>query len=274
MIARYIHAKSNRAKNPFVPVNCANIPTTILESELFGFKKGAFTDAYEDRKGWFEVADGGTLFLDEIAEAGKIVQAKLLRFLEDKVIVPLGSRKPRKVDVRILAATNKRLGEEVRNGRFREDLYYRLKGIIINLPPLRERKDDIPLLVEYFLERVKEEFSLDIKGIENSALKLLLEYNWPGNVRELENVIKTAAVHVGSGQMISRSVIQMLIDAEVAHGALCELRDEVKDIEKKRIEKVLAEVGWNKTKAARILGMSRQNLILKIKKYGIKQPAT
>ena len=272
LIARYIHRKSRRSAKPFVPVNCANIPTSILESELFGFKKGAFTDAYEDRKGWFEVADGGTIFLDEVAEAGPTVQAKLLRFLEDKIITPLGSRESRKVDVRFLAATNKRLEDEVREGRFREDLYYRLKGVLIELPPLRERRDDIPLLAGYFLEKVRTELGIEVVEITRDGLDLLMDYPWPGNVRELENVIKSAAVHAGAGGKISREILRTLI-GDTTGTEVRKLKAELEDIEKKRILRVLEEVGWNKSRAARILGLSRQGLILKIKKYGLTSTA-
>jgi len=272
LIARYIHRKSRRSSKPFVPVNCANIPTSILESELFGFKKGAFTDAYEDRKGWFEVADGGTIFLDEVAEAGPTVQAKLLRFLEDKIITPLGSRESRKVDVRFLAATNRRLEDEVREGRFREDLYYRLKGVLIELPPLRERRDDIPLLASYFLEKVRTELGIEVTEITRDGIDLLMDYPWPGNIRELENVIKSAAVHAGAGGRISREILLTLI-GDTRGTEVKKLKAELEDIEKKRILRVLEEVGWNKSRAARILGLSRQGLILKIKKYGLTSTA-
>lgn len=194
LIARGIHFKGERMKMPLVPVNCGGIPENLLESELFGYIKGSFTGADRDKKGLFEVADGGTIFLDEIGELPMPLQVKLLRVLQENEIRPIGSSKTKKINVRVIAATSRNLEEEIKRGAFREDLFYRLNVITINLPPLRDRMEDIPLLCQYFVDQFNKRLNKDIKGISPAALSLLIKHSWPGNVRELENIIERAAV--------------------------------------------------------------------------------
>jgi two-component system response regulator GlrR len=190
LIARNLQLASNRAEGPFIAINCAAIPENLLESELFGYRKGAFTDAHQNKKGLFAQAHGGTFFLDEISEMSLNMQAKLLRVVEEKTVQPIGARTPVKVDARILAASNKNLEEEVQKGNFREDLFYRIHVIVINLPPLSERKEDIPLLARHFLEKYSKQAGKKISGFSPSASRKLLRHHWPGNVRELENSVK------------------------------------------------------------------------------------
>jgi len=272
LVARAIHARSKRKKALFVPLNCANIPESLLESELFGHKRGAFTGAVMDKKGWLEVAQGGTVFLDEITEMTERVQAKLLRFLEHKEITPLGSTTPIQIDVRIIAATNKNLYEEVKNKNFREDLYYRLKGITINLPPLRERREDIPILAEHFLRKYTRGLDKEIVGISDDAFEALLGYWWPGNVRELENEIRRAVVLVRDGEPIRKENFSFEIRKGDGSWQLpLNLFEKLSEYEKSEILKALEMANWVQTAAAKILGIPESTLRRKMKKHGISK---
>ncbi len=254
VIAQEIHNRSKRAHHRFVTISCAALPETLLESELFGYKRGAFTGATTDKDGLFRVADKGTFFLDEIGDAPPTIQMKLLRFLEEKEIVPLGSTKPVEVDVRLIAATNKDLMEEVNKGQFREDLYYRLNVIPIVLPPLRQRREDITLLANYFLKSVCRKESLGERKLLKNTVEQLKNYNWPGNIRELRHAIERAAI---------------LSDAyyiKPQHLGLPEARGErLRDLEEAEIERVIKECNGNVTKAAKILGVGRATLYRKLK---------
>jgi transcriptional regulator with GAF, ATPase, and Fis domain len=279
LVARAIHGSSRRSGNPFVPLNCANIPETLLESELFGHKRGAFTDAREDRRGWFEIADGGTVFLDEVAEMGASVQAKLLRFLEQMEIVPLGSTVAKKIDVRILAATNRDIEKEVEARRFREDLYYRLKGIRIHLPPLRDRKEDIPLLANHFLKVCSDEAGKPAKGFSNEALELLQDYPWPGNVRELANEIRRAVAFLEHSTMVSSRHLSISRKSTKGFNATesedgkkpMDLPALVSSFERQKIIRALENARWVKAKAARSLGIPEATLRSKLKKHGLER---
>lgn len=272
LVAKAIHYNSQRRNARFVPINCGGIPETLLESELFGYVKGAFTGAMGNKPGLFKAADRGTLFLDEITSMPASLQVKLLRVLQEGIYFPLGSVTPVEVDVRVVAASNRSLEEAVREGIFREDLYYRLNVIQINLPPLRERKEDIPNLALHFLEKFTREHGKEIKGIEPQAMEHLLRYHWPGNVRELENVIEHG-VAVSSGPMLKVSDLPQRRSAATAeaknlsHLTLREARDV---FEKQYIESLLEITGGNITQAAKMAGIARQNLQLKIKQLGIK----
>jgi two-component system NtrC family response regulator len=271
LIARLIHQNSTRKDKPLVTINCSAIPDTLIESEIFGHEKGAFTDAIVTKPGLVEIANGGTLFLDEVGDLSPIVQPKLLRFIETGEFRRVGGNNILKVDVRIISATNKNLNEEVQKGNFREDLLYRLNVVTIRLPSLRERKEDIPLLVEHFLKtKIRTK-----KTISPEAMEILMNYDWPGNIRELENVIERAAI-------LARNDVIRPEDLALRP----ELRDEYYDkltpkpvhslslaeLEKIHIENVLKANNWNKTKTAEVLGISLKTLYLKLKRYGIVEP--
>ncbi len=253
LIARAIHDRSKRSKRNFVSISCAALPETLLESELFGYRKGAFTGAVADKDGLFNAANQGSFFMDEIGDTPQTIQMKILRLLEEKEITPLGSTRPVKVDVRLIAATNKNLLEEVRLGKFREDLYYRLNVIPIVLPPLRQRKDDIIMLAEYFLSMVCKHENIGERKLLKTTVEALHDYDWPGNVRELKHVIERAVILTDS----------LYIKPE--HLALQTARskslDEIEDAE---IQRVLAECGGNMTEAAKKLGISRATLYRKM----------
>jgi len=263
LIAHLIHSSSPRKDRPFVPVNCSSIPDTLLESELFGHEKGAFTDAHAAKPGLVEVANGGTLFLDEVGDISPIIQPKLLRFLETGEFRRVGGTNSLKVDVRVISATNKNLVEEVRADRFREDLLYRLNVITIKVPPLREHREDIPLLVDYFL--TKKSKAKEVKRLTPEAMKALMLYDWPGNVRELEHVIEGAVI-LSTSQEIDLKDLH-LSDNQVAAQPT---PFSIKDVEKQHIEKVLKMFNGNKRKTAEALGISEKGLYLKMKAYGIK----
>ena len=258
VIARMIHEMSPRRDGPFVTVSCAAIPETLLEAELFGHTKGAFTGAISAREGKVEAAEGGTLFLDEIGEIGPMVQVKLLRLVEEKCFERIGSNKTIKANIRIISATNKDLWEETRKGRFREDLYYRLNVLSIKVPPLRERKEDILDILELFLSR--EGFSMDL--ISPDAMRCILEYDWPGNIRELENAIRHALALKGEGKIRPDHLPPAVRRKEEGSDVLV-----LRELEKNAIMKALEKTGGNKTKAAEILGITRQTLISKLKEY-------
>ncbi len=274
LIAAALHQRSKRRDKLFVAQNCAAFPENLLESELFGHKRGAFTGAADDKKGLFEVADGGTLFLDEIGEMPLSLQAKLLRALQEGEIRPLGGTNVRRVDVRIVAATNRDLDVEAKAGRFREDLLYRLKVFPIRVPPLRERRDDVPLLAKHFLERYAREFGKPVDGFDAEALALLAAYDWPGNVRELENEVQRLVIQVDPGERIApeilsprvRQVEGILTQANNAKGTLREMVDQV---ERHILLDALREHGNNKTAAAKTLGITREGLHKKLKQLGI-----
>jgi len=282
LVARAIHAKSLRSSRPFVVVNCAALSEHLLESELFGHVKGAFTGAHSDRRGRFELADGGTLFLDELALMSIPLQGKLLRVLQEREFEAVGSMETIKVDVRIIGATNKNLERLLEDKAFREDLYYRLNVVEIHLPPLRERKEDIPLLVEHCMADFNRELGKSFKGVSDDGMKLLIEYDWPGNVRELENVIERAMV-LGKPDVLGidnfPSQITRLdedIDPTQELFRSLELPDEgllltetVEEIERRLIRQALERTNGNKTKAAGMLGVTRKIMRYKAEKYGL-----
>ena len=267
LVAKAIHFNSDRKDAPFIPVNCAAIPEQLLESELFGHMRGSFTDAKMDKRGLFEEAQKGTLFLDEISELPLMLQAKLLRAIQEKEIRRVGANKPVPVDVRIIAATNLNLGEEVKAKRFRDDLYYRLDVIEIKLPPLRDRREDIPLLVESFLRKCGETRGKVVKGVSESALAMLLDYSWPGNVRELENVIERA-VTLSRGEKIAPDDLPPNVQgARGDRRVLDEAAEKtlpLHELEKEYIKKILEKMGGNKYQAAQTLGIDRKTLYRKL----------
>jgi DNA-binding NtrC family response regulator len=264
LVARAIHYSSERSSASFVPVNCGGIPEGLLESELFGYVKGAFTGATESRAGFFQTADGGTIFLDEISETSLNMQVKLLRVLQDKNVYMVGSNHPRKVDVRILASTNKNLPSLVKNGLFREDLYFRLNVISIELPPLRQRGDDIVLLIHHFTRKFSDELNKTTPCFSDNALKVLKnDYHWPGNVRELENVIHRLLV-MTDGDIIDVPDLPSLMRFSALREP--DLNRPLAQVEAEYIRNVLASLGGNKTKAAQILGIDRKTLREKLNK--------
>lgn len=276
LLARAIHDNSNRSDKPFKPINCAGLTETLLESELFGHVKGAFTGAAADRKGLFEIANKGTLFLDEIGDMPLNMQAKLLRVLEDGVISPVGSHKQIVVDVRIISATNHDIGKLMDQNRFRRDLYFRIKGVTITVPPLRDRVQDIPELVQYFLHQATAETGSNIKGITDQALSILCNYQWPGNVRQLRNCVRTMVVmcdrDVLDVQDIPPDVHQV---RRLAAGSGSDMlaaglgRVSLDELEKHAIIETLARTGNNRERAAKILGIGERTLYRKIKEYGL-----
>jgi len=266
LIARMLHFAGPRAKKKFVAVNVSTLPESLIESELFGYKKGAFTGAVSDKEGLIAVADGGTLFLDEISEMPLHLQVKILRVIETKEYIPLGDTKVRKANVRIIAATNKDLLEEVKKGRFRADLYYRLNVIKIKLPPLRERKEDIPLLVSYFIEELNRKSNKRIRGIEKEAMDLLLNYDYPGNIRELRNIIERAYILCESERIRREDIFIEKGEPESRPYMSLSLEEHIK----KHVLNVLNKCGNNKTKASKILGVSRRWLYYKLREWGIK----
>ncbi|CAB1058941.1 Response regulator of zinc sigma-54-dependent two-component system [Olavius sp. associated proteobacterium Delta 1] len=270
LVARAIHHKSLRSDNPFVVINCSAYPSTLLESELFGHEKGAFTGAIRQKIGRFEQAHKGTVFLDEIGEITASAQIKLLRVLQTHKFERIGGEKTLFVDVRVLAATNKYLLKEVKNGNFREDLYYRLNVIPLQLPPLKNRRNDIPLQARYFLQRFVAEQNKNIKEISSEAMRRLFDYDWPGNVRELENCIEHSVV-LARGRQIEVSDLPSVLqqakgtDFTQTHGTIMENEAQL-------LRKVLEDCDWNKKQAAQRLGISRNTLYRKLQKYNISPP--
>lgn len=270
LVAKAIHYQSDRVDKPFIPIDCAALPSELIESELFGHEKGSFTGAYEKKIGQIELADGGTVFLDEISELSLGLQKKFLRFLQEKDIMRVGGNKRINVDVRVVAATNKNLQDEVNNGNFREDLFYRLNVVVLKIPPLRERKDDIPLLVEHFLNKFNITNKKNIISVDADVMKALMEYNWKGNVRELENAIERAVVLCPSGSISIRYLPGAIRDIvennpQKPHGL------NLLETERILIVKVLEQTSYNQTKAAEILGISRKQLRTKMKHHGLLQ---
>ena len=272
LAARAIHLKSSRKPGPFIAVNCSAFAESLIESELFGHEKGAFTGAIKTKTGKFELAQGGTLFLDEIGDLSPAIQTKLLRILETRIFERVGSNKPIKLDARIIAATNKNLSEEIVEGRFREDLFYRINVINIHLPPLRERMDDLPLLVKHFIEYFNQKFNKNISKFSSSAYDRLMEYNWPGNIRELENAIEHSFVLCSSSIIQNEDLPKRIrnISANTLSQGITGNTKSFHEIEKDLIISVLNKNSWNKANSARELNIDPSTLWRKIKKYGIK----
>jgi transcriptional regulator with PAS, ATPase and Fis domain len=256
LVAVAIHNEGPRAKKPFVPINCGALPEGLLESELFGHVKGSFTGALRDKKGRFELAHGGTLFLDEVVDLPKVLQSKLLRVLQEGTIERVGDEKTISVDVRIISAANRDLKKEVQKGNFREDLYYRIKVVPIHLPPLRERKNDIPLLVDHFLKRIVKNSGKDSIDISHESMALMMNYHWPGNVRELENTIQFAIVKFSGSEILPNDLPMELKDL----ASLSPSRGPSKKLDIDRVRSALKQTGGNKAKAARLLGVGRATL--------------
>jgi DNA-binding NtrC family response regulator len=270
LVAKAIHAISPRRFEPFIALSCGALPDTLLESELFGYEKGAFTGAAHTKKGRFEMADGGTLFLDEVGEISLKTQIDLLRVLQEKAFRRLGGTELIKVDVRIISATNRDLAQAITQGIFRPDLFYRLNVVGLHLPPLRERREDIPLLAKHFLRRYAIEINKKIERLAPSSLELLMEYNWPGNVRELENAIERAVV-ISQGHELTAKDFTFL---QPASGLLNEpSARNLQELEKQHIHRILEENHWNISKTAVDLGIDRVTLYNKIKKYGFERGA-
>jgi two-component system nitrogen regulation response regulator GlnG len=291
LVARAIHAGSERKERPFIPVDCGALPDELLESELFGYEAGAFTGARtEGKPGRFELADGGTLFLDEVGNMTPALQVKLLRALQTQEIERLGGTRRLKVDVRVIAATNQELGDMVKRGQFREDLYYRFKRVALHVPSLRERQEDIPLLVTHFLQLIQDELGKPIRGISEDGMKLLQDYTWPGNVRELENCLRSAAAlcradvilpddlpsEIRAGYLVDstdaselitsfKSVLQDIAKESIAQEKSGLYEEIVATLDKALIELVLDEFSGNHSKTADLLGMSRTTLLKKIR---------
>ncbi len=267
VVVDLLHSLSDRKENPLIKVNCAAIPETLLESELFGYEKGAFTGAYQRKIGKFEVANKGTIFLDEIGDIPLVLQSKLLRVLQEREVERLGGLHPVKVDVRIVTATNKNLDEEVKKGAFREDLYYRLNVVNIRVPPLRERKEDILLLIDFFLKKYNVRHKKNVKGVTREVRDMLMKYDYPGNVRELENITERAVV-LTRGDYISKEDLPAF-SGETKDLLEKNMKETVETIERNMILDALISSEWVQTKAASILGLSERMLRYKIKKYKI-----
>ncbi len=271
VVARLIHAHSAQKDNVFLPINCGAIPETLLESQLFGHTKGAFTGATGSQEGLFQRARGGTIFLDEIGEMPLSLQVKLLRVIEEKEVLPLGATNPLKVDVRILAATNRNLKQEVEKGQFREDLYYRLNVIGLSLPPLRDRREDIPLLVEYLVQRNNRELKEAYNGVDNQAMKMLMSLPWRGNVRELDNVLERAMI-LGGGEWISVADLPRGEASSAPPRAPTgeNLKEAVRAYERSHIENVLNRMDGDKRAAAELLGLSLSSLYRKLEELDVQ----
>lgn len=277
LVARAIHYKSQRKDKPLVTINCGAIPHELLESELFGYVKGAFTGAVRDKKGRLQAAEGGTVFLDEISEMSPALQVKLLRVLQEREFEPVGSIKPVKVDIRVIAATNKDLEELVSKGRFRADLFWRLNVVPIYLPPLRERKEDIELLLEHFLKIYNERYGGNIEGFSPESMQLLLDYPWPGNIRELENLVQRLVVLKGEGVVEPSDLPEKFRNNHRSYKlpSLEELKEldlnaAVSTLERYLITEALRRANGVKSKAAKLLGIKRTTLLHKMKKNGLE----
>jgi len=289
MVAKAIHYNSPRKDSVFIAVNCSAFNDNLLDSELFGHVKGAFTGAIKDKKGVFEVANGGTLFLDEIGDTSPSMQVKLLRILQEGTFMPVGATTPKKVNVRVVAATNKNLKEMIAKGEFREDLYYRINVINVALPPLRDRQEDIPVLMEYFLQKRCEEAGVPLKTFSKKCLEKMLDHNWPGNVRELQNEVERLVVIAGDDKMITPDLLSARIlesgESAGSHrshsgGGVLKgintngsLKDALEELEIMMIREGLKRCGFNKSKLAKELGISRAGLIMKVEKYGLDKRA-
>ena len=278
LIAKAIHFNSSRRERRFVVQNCSAFNDNLLDSELFGHKKGAFTGAISDKQGLFEVADGSTFFLDEIGDMSPALQVKLLRVLQEGTFIPVGDTQPKKVDVRIIAATNRDLKQMVEHGQYREDLYYRINVINVRIPQLRERKEDIPLLVDHFLRKQSKGNRARLKKLTKECMRRLMEYNWPGNIRELENEIERLVVLAGDEKLVGEELLSSRIRRPLAEESMTAgdqepsgLPEAIQSLERSMIYEVLKRNHWNKTRAAQELRISRRNLIRKVNKYKLDQ---
>ena len=272
LIARIIHFHGLNKDEPFLAINCCAIMGTLLESELFGHEKGAFTGALSTKHGKFELAGDGTIFLDEVTEIPFELQAKLLRFLQEKEFERVGGEKTLKSNARIIAATNRDIWQMVKEGKFREDLYYRLSVATIKVPPLRERKSDIPLLIKYLLKKINGELYTNIKRVEQGAVRKMMEYDWPGNVRELENIFIRTAIETPGEVILEEHITPFLGKEEIIKGSDGFPTLNLKEMEKEHIVKVLNFTHWHYGKACKLLGISRPTLRQKLKKYGVSPP--
>ena len=268
LVANAIHQISDRAKQPYITVNCAALSEGVLESELFGHEKGSFTGAIDKKIGRFEAANKGTIFLDEIGEINQVVQVKLLRVLEERVIERVGSNTPISVDIRVIAATNKKLSEEIKEGRFREDLYYRLNVIKIEMPPLRERREDIPLLIDNFIKEFSQVHNIEITNVDKKVYKLLSSLQWEGNVRELRNTVETMVVMSKDGK-IDESNIPNWVLISSTDDFIIDKEMTLEELEKKYINHLLSKNNFNKAQVAKILGIERATLYRKLKDYNV-----
>jgi transcriptional regulator with PAS, ATPase and Fis domain len=275
LIARAIHFHSPRKDSSFVTVNCSAFNENLLDSELFGHIKGSFTGAIRDKKGLFEAAHGGTLFLDEVGDMSPTMQVKLLRVLQEGTLIPVGGTEQRKVDVRVIAATNRDLKGMIEKGQFREDLYYRINVIHVAVPALRERKEDIPLLVDHFVSRGCKEKGIPLKTLAKRTMEKIYEYHWPGNIRELENEIERLIVLAGSEERIGADLLSSRVteNGRTSDGSSLrmagKLKDALEELERTMIKEGLRRTNWNKSKLAKELGISRAGLIMKVEKYGL-----
>ena len=275
LAAKVLHYSSDRAARPFMNITCSALPETILESELFGHERGAFTGARQQKRGLLESADGGTVFLDEIGEMAPSVQAKLLRFLEEKTFKRVGGVADIRVDVRVIGATNRKLDEEVKKGRFREDLYYRLNVLPIELPPLRARPEDIPALVNYFVDSYNTEFKKRVRGVTDDAMRKLQAYGWPGNIRELRNAVERAML-LGEGDELTTELFPVLADGVARLTETVELPAtgiDLEQLERSLVVQALERSGWNQTRAATMLGLNRDQIRYRIEKFKLEKPA-
>jgi transcriptional regulator with GAF, ATPase, and Fis domain len=281
LVARAVHYNSSRGKGPLVPVNCAAIPSELLESELFGHEKGAFTNAIRTRVGRFELAQGGTIFLDEIGDMDPVLQSKLLRVLQDRSFERIGGTRTIQVDIRVITATHRNLKELVEQGRFREDLFYRLNVIPITIPALREHKSDIPLLIQHFLTQFSRTKNRQIQGIDAEATRKLMEYDWPGNIRELENMIERIVILTNSEVISLADLPERIQNIQPKTQSLpfeipeegISLDSAVNEFEKRLILQALTKTGWVKNKAAQLLNLNRTTLIEKIKRQNLQSPS-
>jgi two-component system response regulator PilR (NtrC family) len=278
LVAKAIHENSQRSKMPFITINCGGIPENLLESELFGYMKGSFTGAHSDKQGLFEMARGGTIFLDEIGDLPAILQVKLLRVVQEKTFRRIGGTDDIKVDVRIISATNQNLAEKVRDGSFREDLYYRMNVIPIHLPPLRERKEDIPILAKYFIEKYSREFNKEIRNMSLYALELLMQYQFPGNIRELENIIERSVALETSNIILPENLMISKPPGSPAKDEYFDIPEQgiplnsiLADHERGWIIKALEKSGGSKTKAAELLHITFDSLRYRIEKLGLEE---
>ncbi|WP_456439942.1 sigma-54 interaction domain-containing protein, partial [Caldithrix abyssi] len=270
LVARAIHYNSERSNKPFVAINCGAIVGTLMESEFFGHKKGAFTGAIRDKDGFFKIANGGTLFLDEVGDIPMHLQVKLLRAIEEGVIMPVGGTTPIQIDVRIIAATNRDLMKDIENGRFRDDLYYRLNVVEIKLPSLNERKEDIPLLVDHFIKKYNNELKRRVLGTDNETMRILMNYPWKGGIRELENVIERALILCEGEYITKRDLPPNMVREEYLSAVPDRLKDAVAAFEKEHILNILRRTGNNKEEAAKLLDISLSSLYRKMDELGIK----
>ena len=275
LAAKVIHYNSSRATRPFMNITCSALPDTLLESELFGHERGAFTGADRQKRGLLETADGGTVFLDEIGEMVAALQAKLLRFLEEKTFKRVGGAVDIRVDVRVVAATNRNLQEEVRAGKFREDLFYRLNVLPILLPPLRERADDIPLLLDFYIDTYNTEFKKKVRGVTSEAMKRLQAYAWPGNIRELRNAVERAML-LSDGEtlaandfMLGGATVHLTDKVELPAGGI-----DLEQLERSLVVQALERTGWNQTRASALLGLNRDQIRYRIEKFHLEKTAT